>query len=148
MSLELAPIDQRTAFEFVAQYHRHSNVPAGAKFCVSVVDQERITRGVAVVGRPVSRALDNGLTLEVTRCCTDGYPNACSMLYGAAWRAAKALGYHKLVTYTLASESGGSLRGAGWRVVAQTHTRGAWDTAARPRANRNQRQLRLRWEAA
>jgi hypothetical protein len=72
-----------------------------------------------MVGRPISRYLDDGLTLEVNRCCTDGTKNACSMLYGAAWRAAKALGYKHIVTYTRQSENGASLRASGWTFDGQ-----------------------------
>lgn len=68
-----------------------------------------------MVGRPVSRYLDDGMTLEVNRVCTDGTKNACSILYSSAWRAAKALGYKRIFTYTLKSESGASLRAAGWQ---------------------------------
>lgn len=82
--------------------------------------------GVATVGRPVARAYDDGLTLEVNRTCTTGEPNVNSMLYGAAWRAAKALGYRRLITYTQAGESGVSLRAAGWRVVAERAGRPSW----------------------
>jgi hypothetical protein len=109
------------------------------------VDEAGEVRGVAIVGRPVSRALDNGLTLEVNRVATDGCPNACSALYGASWRAAKALGYRRLVTYTLEDEGGASLRGAGWRVVAERKG-GSWDCPSRPRVDKHPLQGKLRWE--
>lgn len=93
-------------------YHRHSRPTVGHKFSVGVADDE--LRGVAIVGRPVSRHLDDGTTLEITRVCTDGTPNACSMLYGACRRAAKAMGYARILTYTLPNEGGASLRAAGF----------------------------------
>ena len=112
--LELRPCDFQTARDFVKLNHRHNKPPAGHKFSVACYDGDRLC-GVCMVGRPVSRFLDDGLTLEVNRCCTDGTRNACTMLYGAAMRAAKALGYKRLVTYTLQSEPGTSLRASNWK---------------------------------
>jgi hypothetical protein len=143
--LELQPIDFHEAKSFVRQYHRHHIPSVGWKFGIGLNDGEKIV-GVVMVGRPVSRHLDDGWTLEVTRCCTDGTKNACSMLYGAAWRAAKALGYKRMVTYTLASESGSSLKAAGWRVMFETEG-GSWDCASRPRIDKHPTQPKLRWEA-
>jgi hypothetical protein len=96
-------------------------------------DEELV--GVVIIGRPTARALDDGKTLEVTRTCTDGSKNANSFLYGAAARVAKNLGYDKLVTYTLADESGASLRASGWSVVADLAPRSGWDTPSRPRTD-------------
>ena len=112
--LELRPCDFQTARDFVKLNHRHNKPPAGHKFSVACYDGDRLC-GVCMVGRPVSRFMDDGLTLEVNRCCTDGTRNACTMLYGAATRAAKALGYKRLVTYTLQSEPGTSLRASNWK---------------------------------
>lgn len=111
--LKIHPIDFRKAAEYVDMNHRHHSRPVGHKYSLSCYDGDRLC-GVAMVGRPVSRHLDDGYTLEVNRLCTDGTKNACSILYASAWRAAKALGYTRIVTYTLASESGSSLRAAGW----------------------------------
>lgn len=113
MGLEIRPCDFKTACDFVEKNHRHNKPPVGHKFSIACYDGNRLC-GVAMVGRPVGRFLDDGLTLEVNRCCTDGTRNACSMLYGAAWRAAKALGYKRMFTYTRQSEIGSSLRAAGW----------------------------------
>lgn len=113
MPLRLMPCDFKTAQMFVAENHRHNKPPVGHKFSISVYDGDRLC-GVCMVGRPVSRYFDDDLTLEVNRCCTDGTKNACTMLYGAAWRAAKALGYKRLVTYTRQSENGASLRASNW----------------------------------
>jgi hypothetical protein len=88
---------------------------AVCKFCIGAADDEDVLRGVVVVGRPVARMLDDALTLEVTRTATDGTRNACSLLYAAAWRAAKALGYQRLVTRTQRGETGASLPAAGGR---------------------------------
>ena len=103
--LEVCPITLKEANAFVEQYHRHHKPVVGHKFSIGCTDGEKIV-GVAIVGRPVSRYLDDGWTLEVNRLCTDGTKNACSMLYAAAWRAARAMGYHKLITYILENEKG------------------------------------------
>lgn len=111
--LELRPCDFQTARDFVNLNHRHNKPPPGHKFSIACYDGDRLC-GVCMVGRPVSRVYDDGMTLEVNRCCTDGTRNACTMLYGAAMRAAKALGYKRIVTYTLLSEPGTSLKASNW----------------------------------
>lgn len=160
-------------------HRHHKPVAAGYKFCVGVSkkkdvcincggsgrsdefgvfgvcyvcngnNEERIICGVAIVGLPVARLLCDGFTLEVRRVCTDGTRNACSMLYQAAWRAVKALGYRKLITYTLPEEGGASLRGAGWHLVGQRGG-GTWDRPknGRPRVDLHPTQQKLLWEAA
>ncbi|GAA5070687.1 XF1762 family protein [Streptomyces similanensis] len=131
--LHLVPVRQKDAKAFVAEWHRHHKPPAGAVFTVGAADQGGVLRAVAIVGRPVARHYDDGQTLEVTRTATDGVRNANSLLYGAAWRAAKALGYARLITYTQEGESGVSLRAAGWTVLAQRRPRPGWNCASRPR---------------
>lgn len=147
MTLTVVPITLAEANAYVAAHHRHHGAVVGAKFSVAVAEEDGEVRGVAIVGRPVSRALDDGWTVEVTRCCTDGARNACSMLYAASWRAARALGYRRLQTYTLASEPGASLRAAGWKVVGEVKGR-SWDTPSRPRIDLHPTQNKLRWEVA
>ena len=147
MSLQITPISLEEANAFVETHHRHHKPVVGHKFSVGVSDGT--IRGCAIVGRPVSRHLDDGWTLEVNRVCTDGTRNACSMLYGAAWRVAKALGYRRLITYTMPEEGGYSLRGAGWLLVG-TRGGGNWNVKSRPRidtANHLAGQ-KLLWEAA
>ena len=129
-SLEIIPVSFRQACSFIAEHHRHHKPPRGMKFCLGVAEDGKLA-GVATVGRPVSRFLDDGVTLEVNRTCTDGTTNVNSMLYGAAWRAAKALGYRRLITYTQQGESGASLRAAGWRVVAELAPRPSWAESSR-----------------
>ena len=147
--LRIVPITFEDACGFVAMWHRHHQPPVGHKFSIGVVDPDDRLVGVAMVGRPVARSFDDGLTLEVNRTATDGTPNANSALYGAAWRAAKALGYRRLITYTQASESGASLRGAGWRVVAERPARPGWNMPSRPRDDRGvDRMPRTLWEAS
>lgn len=136
------------AREYILRHHRHHLPPLSALFAVGVAADGEIV-GVATVGRPVARMLQDGWTCEVTRVATDETPNACSALYGACWRAAKALGWRRLVTYTLKSEPGTSLRAAGWRVVGEIKGR-SWTTPSRPRGHeREQLQLgdKLRWES-
>lgn len=146
--LELVPITQAQANEFVTLHHRHHKPVVGSKFQVAVACEGEIV-GVAIAGRPVARMLDDGFTIEVNRTCTDGHANANSMLYGAVARAAFALGYRKVITYTLASESGISLRGAGWRVVAEVKGQSWSRTAYRPRVDGSaQLEAKLRWEVA
>lgn len=148
MSLRLVPVDFSTARDFIEGWHRHNKPPTGHKFSIGVATDEDLLVGVAAVGRPVASPYDDGLTLEVNRTCTDGHKNANSMLYGAAWRAAKALGYRRLITYTQADESGASLRAAGWRIVAELRPRKGWDTPSRPRDNGSYLSTtRYLWEA-
>ena len=120
------------ANRFVEDHHRHHSAVVGHKFSIGAM-KAGVLVGVVIVGRPVSRIRDDGVTLEVTRLCTDGTKNACSFLYGAAAKAAFALGYSRIGTYILAGESGVSLKAAGWRELYQT-TGGRWDTPRRPRA--------------
>ncbi|MGK5733189.1 XF1762 family protein [Streptomyces sp. URMC 124] len=149
MSLHLTPIRFREARAFVAMWHRHHPPPVGLIFAIGAADDDGVLRGVAIVGRPIARMLDDGQTLEVTRTATDGHRNVNSLLYGAAWRAAKALGYRRLITYTQCGESGASLRGAGWRIVAHRPARPGWDRPSRPRASHETDHIpRTLWEAS
>lgn len=144
VSLSVVPVSLAEAKAYVERHHRHHPAPVGAKFCVAVAAAGEI-RGVAIVGRPVARGFDDGWTVEVSRCCTDGAKNAASMLYGAAWRAARALGYRRLVTYTLASEPGTSLRAAGFRVLHEVKGR-SWSCETRPRVDRHPTLDKLCWQ--
>lgn len=145
MSLELVPITLREANRFVEQHHRHHQPARGCRFCVAVAQDDEVV-GVAIITRPVARRLDDGWTAEVSRVATDGTRNACSKLYGAAWRAARALGFRRLITYTLPEEGGASLRGAGWRCVGEAGG-GSWSRRDRPRVDLHPLQQKLRWEA-
>lgn len=138
MSLRIVPVNQDQANAFIAAWHRHHRPPFGYWFALGVaevVDDQAKLVGVATVGRPVSRHLDDGATVEVTRVATDGTWNACSALYGACWRAARAIGYDRAVTYNRDDESGASLSAAGWRRFARRDVRRGWDTPARRRDN-------------
>jgi len=142
--LTLVPITIKEANQFIIDYHRHHRPPQGYKFAIGVSDGEKIV-GVAIVGRPVSRNRDDGFTLEVTRTCTDGTKNANSMLYGASWRATRALGYRRLITYTLPSEGGVSLRGAGFKVIGETKDNKGWSREGRPRVDTHPLVKKLVW---
>ena len=148
-ALRICPITFADACVLVAAHHRHHQPPAGHKFSIGLAKGDELV-GAIIVGRPVARAFDDGLTLEATRSVVvDDTPNGNSMLYGAAWRAAKALGYRRLVTYTQDGESGSSLRAAGWRVVAELAPRSGWDTPTRRRLPKgNDGIARTLWEAS
>lgn len=147
--LRIVPVTFADACGFVEMWHRHHQPKVGHKFSLGVADEKGVLRGVAMVGWPVARMFQDGLTLEVNRTATDGTRNANSMLYGAAWRAAKALGYRRLVTYTQADETGVSLRAAGWRVVAERKAHAGWDRPSRPRVDRGSAGIpRTLWEAS
>lgn len=142
--LEIVPITLAEANAFVAQHHRHHKPVVGHKFSIGCSSGDHIV-GVAIVGRPVARYLDDGWTLEVNRLCTDGTKNACSMLYAAAWRAARAMGYKKIVTYILETESGTSLKAAGWKCVGQAGGL-RWTGRRRPGVDLYPAQMKIRFE--
>lgn len=126
----IKPITLKDACEFIKQHHRHNKPPTGHKFSIAVHDTDGNLIGVATAGRPIARHFDDGLTLEVNRTCTDGARNANSMLYGAIWRAAKAMGYIRCITYTQFDESGASLRAAGWVKVKVLPPRKSWSESS------------------
>ena len=142
--LQLQPVSFGEAKEFIRVHHRHHKAPQGWKFGIAVNAGETVV-GVITVGRPVARLLDDGWTLEVTRCCTDGTPNAASKLYGAARRAAWALGYKRLITYTLKEESGTSLIAAGWREIGAVRGH-RWSWKGRPRVDDHPTGQKKLWE--
>ena len=133
--LEVRPITLREANKYVAENHRHNLPVTGHKFSIACYeiggDTDRLC-GVAIAGRPVARRLDDGLTIEILRVCTDGTYNACSVLYGACARAARAMGYRRVVTYTLASEPGTSLKAAGFKFDGEAGGL-SWDVPSRQR---------------
>lgn len=149
MSLVLQPITLREACAFVDRVHRTHRAPRSLMYfavaCSGGGGAEVL--GVAIIGRPEARMLCDGWTAEVRRVATDGSRNACSLLYAAAWRAARALGYRRLLTYTLPEEGGASLRAAGWKLIGQAGG-GTWNRKDRPRVDTHPTQRKLRWEAA
>ena len=132
--MRLVPVTFREAKAFVREHHRHSAPQKGHRFSVGLAEGEELI-GVATVGRPIARLLDTDGTAEVTRCCVrPGAPKgSCSKLYAACWRAWRAMGGTRLITYTLQTETGASLRGAGWKIVGEVSRGGQWNRASRPR---------------
>lgn len=144
--LEVIPLTLREAHAFCLKHHRHLPPAQGGLFAVGIAQGEQVV-AVAVIGRPVARRLDDGWTVEVRRLASDGTEHAPSKLYRACWRAARALGYRRLITYTLPSESGSSLRAAGLRLIGSSERGGSWNVPSRPRVSTaDPRQQRLRWE--
>lgn len=140
----MKPINLSEANAFVACHHRHHGSARGHKFSIGLFDDADQLIGVAIVGRPVARAADDGLTAEVVRLCTVGAYNACSMLYAACWRAAKGMGYRRMITYTLADEGGASLRAAGWLLLGRVRGR-SWHCPSRPRTDKHPTCDKSKW---
>ena len=142
--LELTPISLKQENVFVDVFHCHHKAVAGHKFSIGCSENGRLV-GVVIVGRPISRYLDDGKTLEVNRLCTLGVKNACSILYAAAARAAKAMGYEKIITYILQSENGGSLKAAGWKCAGLAGGK-EWTGARKPPVPLYPQEKKIRYE--
>jgi hypothetical protein len=147
VTLSIVPLGLAESNLLVERWHRHHGRVVGHKFSLGCAGEDGEVHGAAIVGRPVSRVLDDGWTVEVVRLVSDGTKNVCSMLYAACWRAARALGYRKLITYILATEPGTSLRAAGFRIVGEVRGR-SWDCPSRPRVDRYPTLDKVRWEAS
>ena len=155
-SLELVPLSLREANDFVEQFHRHSKRTSrgGGKFAIGLGGDDGLV-GCAIVGNPLSATFMDGFTAEVLRVCVqpDAPRGACSMLYGAAWRAWRAMGGKRLVTYTLQAESGASLRGAGWKIVGEVKAMKEGDNWRKAVSQKREwqpiyGQKKFRWEVA
>jgi len=144
--LRLVPITLKAANAFVIEHHRHHTKVVGHRGSVAAEMAGDIV-GVAIVGRPVARGADNGRTAEVTRVCVDGTRHAASFLLAAARRLAFAMGYDRVITYTLATESGSSLRGAGFVPAAEVKGR-SWSCESRPRTDKHPTVDKVRWESS
>lgn len=142
--LAIAPVDFEAAAAFVREHHRHHTPPVGHKFSLAAWLGDRCV-GVVIVGRPVARHRDDGQTLEVTRLCTTGERNVCSFLYGAAARAAFALGYRRIGTYILKREPGTTLAAAGWKLIGEVRGR-SWSTPSRVRTDKHPTEAKLLFE--
>jgi hypothetical protein len=143
MTIERLELGEANAF--VREHHRHHKPVIGHLFSIGAALNGVIV-GVAIVGRPVARGRDDGVTAEITRLATDGTRNACSFLYGASARAAFALGFKRIGTYILATEPGTSLSAAGWRQIGEVRGRG-WSCPSRPRVDKHPTQGKLLFEA-
>ncbi|AKZ59177.1 hypothetical protein SAM23877_6132 [Streptomyces ambofaciens ATCC 23877] len=144
MSLHVRPLTLKEANALVGSWHRHHRPVVGHRFSIGVFDEGGAPHGAAIVGRPVARAVDQSAVAEVTRLVTDGHKNACSMLYAAAARAASAMGFERIQTYTLASEPGTSLRASGWVLDGTTRGR-SWSCESRPRVDTHPTEDKQRW---
>lgn len=140
--MKIRPITFRQACDFVSEHHRHHKPTVGCKFSLGLFDEGKLV-GVAICGRPVSRKLDDGLTCEVNRLCTDGTRNACSMLYGACCRVAKEMGYEKIITYMLESENGASLKASNF--VCEGLAGGLKWTGSRDTGQEYPHEMKTRW---
>ena len=142
----------REANDFVEQFHRHSRRTSrdGGRFAIGASDGDQLW-GVAIVGRPLARMLNDGVTAEVLRVCVkpEAPKNVCSFLYGRCWRIWQQMGGRRLVTYTLQTESGASLKGAGWKIVGDLKPRSGWSSHGREREwHPIYGQAKFRWEVA
>lgn len=146
MKLRHIRIGLDEANAFVENHHRHHKPVVGHIFSLGACLGDDVV-GVVIVGRPVARLRDDGLTAEVTRLCTDGTRNACSFLYGAAAKAAFALGFMRIGTYILADEPGTSLMGTGWKLIGERGG-GSWSVPSRPRVDKHPLQKKLLFEKA
>jgi hypothetical protein len=144
LKLHHVRIELGEANAFVQQHHRHHKPVVGHLFSIGASFGDQIV-GVVIVGRPVARMRDDGETVEVTRLCTDGQKDCCSFLYGAAARASFALGFKRIGTYILNSETGTSLRGAGWKLIGERGG-GSWSVPSRPRVDKHPTQGKLLFE--
>ncbi len=143
--MEAVPLHLREANEFVARHHRHNLPAVGCKFALGA-EHDGTLVGVAIAGRPVARRLDDGKTLEILRVCTDGTPNACSFLYSRCARIARLMGYQRVITYTLESEGGASLRAVGAKPTGPLLSH-EWGNSARPRKSQAvYSEPKYRWE--
>lgn len=141
-AMEIRPITFKQASVFIDQYHRHHNATVGCKFCLGLYVNNSMV-GCAVCGRPVSRHLDDGFTCEINRVCTDGTYNACSKLYGACCRVAKAMGYKTIITYILESEPGTSLKASNF--VCEGTAGGLKWTGVRDKGQDIPHEMKTRW---
>ena len=137
--VEIIPISLKLANEFVEKHHRHNRRVQGHKWSLGLYKNGELI-GVGIVGRPVARLLDDGLTLEILRVCTTGEKNANSMLYGRIAYIARLMGYKRIITYTLKKENGSSLRAVG-AIPEAIVKRGSWD-----RPNRKRKEQKVYWE--
>lgn len=154
---KVIPLTLKSANAYVEKFHRHNKPCVGHRFSIGALDENENIVGVAIIGRPVARMLDDGLTAEVNRVCTndDSPKNVCSFLYARAWRIWQQMGGERMITYTLQSEPGSSLKGAGWKIAGKTKKNDYWKTrkkthlgyVAERTAQAVDGQLKFRWEA-
>ncbi len=143
--MKIKPISLKEINSFIIRHHRHHKIVQGHKFSIGLYKNEQLV-GVASCGRPVARHLDNGITIEITRLCTDGTPNACSQLYSRCAKIAKLMGYEKIITYILENETGSSLKASNWKLENASCGGGSWNCLSRPRVDKAPLCKKQRWE--
>lgn len=143
--MRIGPITFKVAKGYITKVHRHHIPSVGCKFAIGLYNETNSLLGVCVAGRPVARAVDHTKVIEITRLATDGSKNACSMLYGAACRIAKEMGYERMITYTLPAEGGASLRASGWQFVGEAGG-GSWSCKSRNREDKHPTAVKHKWE--
>jgi hypothetical protein len=141
---EIKPCELKEAKDFIQKYHRHHKPPQGHRFSLKLVEENKI-RGVIVVGRPIGRFQDDGETIEITRVCTDGMPNACSMLIGAVRRVGKAMGWKRIISYILETENGASYKASNFQLMGITKG-DTWNRKKRSRKDEQPTCIKKRWE--
>ena len=148
LKLHPLPISIKEANEFILNFHRHNAPVKNCRFAIGAGFEGKLV-GVAIIGNPVARLMNDGFTMEVLRVCAkeDSPKNTCSFLYGRSWRVWQQMGGLRMITYTLQSESGSSLKGSGWKIVGETKPSKGWS-----RKNRDRKwqpiygQMKFRWE--
>jgi len=145
MKFKAIPITLTDANAFVKKHHRHSIPTRGHKFSVGC-ELEGVLVGVAICGRPIARLADTGRTLEILRVATDGTKHANSFLYGLVKRIARQFGFDKIITYTLESESGSSLRAVGAKPESKVRA-AEWSRPSRGRQSQKvYKENKIRWK--
>ena len=148
LKLHPLPISIKEANEFILNFHRHNNPVKNCRFAIGAGFEGKLV-GVAVIGNPVARLMNDGFTMEVLRVCTkeDSPKNTCSFLYGRSWRVWQQMGGLRMITYTLQSESGSSLKGSGWTIRGETKPSSGWSRKDRDRKWQPiYGQMKFRWE--
>ena len=143
--MRAVPLELKEANAFVAAHHRHHAPVKRDKWRFGVVDDNGKLTGVLHAAKPVARMLDDGKTIEIVRCCSDGTKNLCSFMLGRARRIAKEMGYSKIISYILDTESGTSYKAAGWYKEADTRGGRSWNTPSRPRSTNAPTCDKQRW---
>lgn len=143
--LQIVPLELSEANMLILRWHRHHKEAQGHRFSIGAINNGELI-GAAIVGRPVARCVNHRTTVEVTRLVTDGTKNACSILYAATARIAREMGYHKIQTYILDTETGVSLQAAGWECEAELAGGGQWKhTDGKPRRTDQPTSAKQRW---
>ena len=128
--INIKPVSIKNANEFIKTYHRHHRPTSrnSGRWALAAYDNENELIGVAIASNPVSATYMDGITLEVTRLCVkeNAQKGTASFLLSKCCRIRKEMGGSRIITYTLESESGSSLKGAGWNLVGHVKPHNRW----------------------